>query len=263
MKKGLSQKLAFDQTRDTPRGVSLVFVYGDEKGIFNHIFFLGFTINYCYTSDRIPCKILCEGDLMDYKKSRDAVWQILIKNKISSLPISVEKICKSEHVRLFTYREGTKIIEQLSLESHTKGNDAFSFSQIIFYDDQTSLARQRFSIAHELGHIILHQPTYPTVLNREISPNDDPMEAEANVFASQLLAPMCVIHFLNVNTPQEIAELCQISRTAAEIRYQRLCLIRERDRKMVNTNGYGCFLLSPLERKVYTNFKRYILKNKR
>lgn len=200
---------------------------------------------------------------MDYKKSRDAVWQILIKNKISSLPISVEKICRSEHIRLLTYREGAKIIERLSLEDHTKDNDAFSFSRIIFYDDRTSLARQWFSIAHELGHIILHQPTYPTVLNREMSSNDDPMEAEANVFASRLLAPMCVIHFLNLSTPQEIAELCQISRTAAEIRYQRLCLIRERDRKMVESKGYGCFLLSPLERKVCSNFKRYILKNKR
>ena len=200
---------------------------------------------------------------MYYKKSRDAVWQILIKNKISSLPISVEKICRSECVRLLTYREGAKIIERLSLEDHTKDNDAFSFSRIIFYDDRTTLARQRFSVAHELGHIFLHQPTYPTVLNREISPNDDPMEAEANVFASRLLAPMCVIHFLNLSTPQEIAELCQISRTAAEIRYQRLCLIRERDRKMVGTKGYGCFLLSPLERKVYSRFKRYISKNQR
>lgn len=200
---------------------------------------------------------------MDYKKSRDAAWQILIKNKISGLPISVEKICKSERVRLLTYREGAKMIAQLSLEAHTKDNDAFSFSRIIFYDDRTSLTRQRFSIAHELGHILLHQPTYPTALNREISPHDDPLEAEANVFASRLLAPMCVIHFLNLNTPQELAELCQISRTAAEIRYQRLCLIRERDRKTATAKGRGCFLLSPLERKVYSNFKKYILKNKR
>ena len=200
---------------------------------------------------------------MNYKNSRDAAWQILSKNKISSLPISVEKICKAERIRLVTYAEGEETIRKLGLESHTVGNDAFSLAKIVFYDDTKPPARQRFSIAHEIGHIVLHDTDGATVLNREMSPNDDPLEHEANIFASRLLAPMCVLHFLGLNSPEEIAEVCHISMTAAQIRYQRLCELRERDAFFRLTKGYGCFLLSSLERKVYRQFEKYIEKNRR
>lgn len=199
---------------------------------------------------------------MNYKNSRDAAWQILIHNKISSLPVSVSKICERENIRLLTYREGAPIIEQARLENNVIGNDAFSMRRMVFYDDTKPPSRQRFSIAHEIGHIILHNPTSATVLNREMSPNDDPLESEANIFASRLLAPLCVLHLLNVRTPEEISELCNISLIAARIRYERLCVIRNRDRDMRDKNGYGCFLLSRLEREVCGNFSAYIEKNR-
>ena len=198
---------------------------------------------------------------MNYQNSRDAAWQMLIKNHISSLPVSVNNICKSEHIRLFTYQEGKRVIEQLSLQDHMHENDAFSFCHMIFFDDRQPITRQRFSVAHELGHIVLHPAVEATVLNREISPNDSPLETEANIFASRLLAPLCILHFLNLNSPQQIAELCQISMIAAKIRYQRLCDIRKRDERMRSKKGYGCFLLSPLEQQVYRNFENYIKSN--
>ena len=197
---------------------------------------------------------------MNYKNSRDAVWQLLIKNKVTTLPVSVHRLCRSEKIRLFTFSEGARLIKKLGLESHTEENDAFSFARIIFYDDRSSPQRQRFSVAHELGHIVLHAPTFPTVFNREISSNDNPLESEANVFASRLLAPMCVIHFLGLNSPKEIAKTCDISDVAAQIRYERLCAIRERDHLMRREKGYGCFLLSSLEKQVFQNFSPYIEK---
>lgn len=200
---------------------------------------------------------------MNYKNSRDAAWQILIKNKVSSLPVSVEKICKAEKIKLFTYAEGERIIRKLKLYENSIGNDAFSINRVVFYDDTKPKTRQRFSVAHEIGHIILHSPSEATVLNREICSNDSPLEQEANIFASRILAPLSILHFLNVSTAEEISEICNISFVAAEIRYQRLCEIRNRDLEMKKTKGYGCFLLSPLERAVYNNFKAYISENKR
>ena len=190
---------------------------------------------------------------MNYKNSRDAAWQMLIKNKVTSLPVSVYKICEAEGIRLLTYREGLPLIEGLKLQGHMIGNDAFSFNRAIFYDDSKPPARQRFSIAHEIGHIVLHESDGATVHNREMSPSDDPKEAEANIFASRLLAPICVLHFIGVGSPEEIAELCNISITAARYRFERLCLLRQRNK----------FLISPLERKVFKRFKAYIKKNKR
>ena len=200
---------------------------------------------------------------MNYKDSRDAAWQILIKYEIKSLPVSVSKICERENIRLLTYGEGAPIIERLRLENNVIGNDAFSMRRMIFYDDTKPPSRQRFSIAHEIGHILLHNPTGATVLNREMSPNDDPLEREANVFASRLLAPLCVLHFLNVRSPEEISELCNISITAARIRFERLSFVRKRDRDRREGGGRGCFLLSLLEREVYRNFASFIENNKR
>lgn len=197
---------------------------------------------------------------MNYKNARDEAWRLLIKNHTSELPVDVRKICKSERVRVLTYEQGKEVIESLGLQDHVRDNDAFSLARVIFYDDSTTPERQRFSIAHELGHIVLHASNGATVYNREVSPNDEPIESEANVFASRLLAPLCILHFLGVSSAQEISAFCAISNPAAEIRYRRLCKIRERDEQMRNKYGHGCFLLSPLERKVYRNFKRYIKK---
>ena len=195
---------------------------------------------------------------MNYKNSRDIAWQLLIKHKISSLPVNLSKICKAEHIRLFSYQEGAKLIQKLQLEEHMVENDAFSIGRVIFYNEENIIARQRFSIAHEMGHIFLHSSRDATVYNRDPSPNDDPLETEANIFASRLLAPLCVLHYLNVRSPEEIAEICNISITAARIRMERLNEIRKRDEAFWRTSGRGCFLLSPYERTVFEMFAPFI-----
>lgn len=200
---------------------------------------------------------------MNYKNSRDVAWQILIKNKVSSLPVDVQQICKANHIRCFTYGEGAQLIEKLKLKGNTIGNDAFSIGRVIFYDSQMPVTRQRFSIAHEIGHILLHNPTGATVYNREPSPSDDPIESEANIFASRLLAPLCVLHYLNVQTPEEIAKFCNISITAAQIRFERLCRVRNKDRDFLQAKGHGCFLSAPMERDVLRLFERYIQEHRR
>ena len=86
------------------------------------------------------------------------------------------------------------------------------------------------------------------MLNREPSLEDDPLEQAANVFASRLLAPACVLWGCNMQSAAEIAQLCGISQTAAEFRWERLQLLYQR----------GKFLTSPLERQVYAQFRPYI-----
>ena len=179
------------------------------------------------------------------------------------MPVNVQKICRNERIRLITYAEGEKIVRKLHLESNTVDNDAFSIGRVIFYDASKPIVRQRFSIAHEIGHILLHSTENATVYNREPSPDDNPLEAEANIFASRLLAPLCVLHNLGVQSAEEIAQICHISITSAKIRLERLQEIRERDEKRRDILGRGCFLLSPFERKVCQLFSNYIQKNRR
>ncbi|MBP3307935.1 MAG: ImmA/IrrE family metallo-endopeptidase [Clostridia bacterium] len=205
---------------------------------------------------------------MNYKLARDIAWRVLINNKVSSLPVDVFEICKAEGIFIFTYKSAEAILKELHIEEQNRDSDAFCFGRFIFYDDTKPLTRQRFSIAHELGHILLHLTDDKYDANRfrkvkdELPCRTDSTEAEANTFAARILAPLCVLQYLNVSSPDEIAELCDIGYTAARVRFERLCKIRARSAKRRREKGFGTFLIEGYERLVLDNFKDYIEKNK-
>ena len=201
---------------------------------------------------------------MNYKKARDLAWKILLECNIRSLPVDVFAICRHYGITVLSYSNGEHFIRELDLAEHIVDNDAFSLGSVIFYDDTKPPERKRFSIAHEIGHIFLHivQNNIATAYNREPGPNDDPIEAEANIFASRLLAPLCVLQFLNLNSAREISRVCEISYSAAALRYNRLCEIRRRNSARRKAKNHGTFLLSRLERKVIEAFSEYIEENK-
>lgn len=188
-----------------------------------------------------------------YKKSRDRAWEILIRHKISALPVDVFKICKDSGVSIYTYDSGKDLINRFKLSSHTD-NDGFSVKinsrYFIFYNSNIQpFGRIRFTIAHEMGHIALrHIRGNATLWNRGEDKTNDPREVQANIFASRLLAPACVLMELNIQTADDLQAVTGLSHTAAEIRLKRLNELRTR----------GKFYLSPLERQVYKNFEKYI-----
>jgi hypothetical protein len=96
--------------------------------------------------------------------------------------------------------------------------------------------RQRFSIAHELGHLEIHRHLSSVVLcgshDIGVHPrrgNDDDVEQEANRFASALLmpkrffAPLCKDEKPSLNLVAELANTFYVSVTAAALRYLRFC----------------------------------------
>lgn len=189
----------------------------------------------------------------DYQKARDAAWQILIDCGVKELPVKVVKICQELGIAAFSYEKGHSIIEKLNLLEHTNRTDGFTIfpdEPTIFYNAGMSAARCRFTIAHELGHLVLGhiQRGQVTAINREPTLGDSPEETAANQFAVRLLAPSCVLWGLNLHTPEEISEICGISLTAATFRAQRMDILYKR----------GKFLISPLEQQVYSLFKNFI-----
>ena len=146
------------------------------------------------------------------------------------------------------------MIEQADLGQAVHLTDGMTFyagkTPFILFEERVPPARARFTIAHELGHIILGhvRPGEVTTVNREPDPGDAPEERAANQFAARLLAPACVLWGLGVHTPEEIMELCRISRQAARFRADRMKELYRRDR----------FLTSPLEREVYQRFQGFI-----
>lgn len=189
-----------------------------------------------------------------YQRSRDAAWQLLIDAGADQLPINLNIICEKLGVNVYTYQRAESILSKTGLTKLTQDTDGMTFligeKPIIMYDPIRYAPRIRFTIAHELGHLILGHVSKGqcTVMNREPAPNDAPEEMAANQFATRLLAPACVLWGLNLHSAEEIADVCQISHQAAAFRAERMAILYER----------GKFLTSPLERQVYSQFGPFI-----
>lgn len=66
----------------------------------------------------------------------------------------------------------------------------------LYVNEADSTSRQLFTMAHELGHWMLHRPifeadpeSYPVLPRFQDPDRDNPLEKEANAFAANLLVP--------------------------------------------------------------------------
>lgn len=180
----------------------------------------------------------------DYQKSRDLAWEILLRERITELPVKVGPLCRQMGIIVGYYDSA----DDNDGESTIVDGQAY-----IRIATGKPVRRQRFTCAHELGHILLGHTGKYKLVNREPSRGDNPIEQAANVFAARLLAPACVLWALNARTPEEIAALCDISHQAASFRAERMDLLYRRNK----------FLSSPLERQVYAQFSDFIQQNRR
>lgn len=190
----------------------------------------------------------------DYQKARDLSWEVLIRNNVCELPVKIVPICRNYGIRVRAYQDNTDVLEKLNLMDMMDRTDGFltyiSGEPVIFYDQRCVPGRQRFTIAHELGHYLLGHvmPGQVTSINREPAPGDSPEERQANQFAARVLAPACVLWGLDLHSADEIAEACGISRAAAAFRAERMQELYRR----------GRFLTAPQEKQVYRQFENFI-----
>ena len=189
-----------------------------------------------------------------YQQSRNLSWEVLINEGVTALPVKMGELCAALGLEV--------IITELDSVSGDGKTVSVDGKPYILIDGRTSVRRQRFTLAHEVGHVLLGHVGRYKLVNREPAPGDNPIEQAANVFASRLLAPACVLWALDVHTPEEIAELCNISRTAAEFRARRMELLYAREARFLKEKGQSCFLSSPLEREVFEQFRDFIDRQK-
>lgn len=190
----------------------------------------------------------------NYKKSRNAAWEILLACGVDKLPVNLNEVLRHLGVLAYSYSRSRDMLESTGLAEIAKqvsGLTFYSGSQpVILYNDAESSQRIRFTIGHELGHIVLGhvQPGEHTCQNREPQLGDSPTEQAANRFAADLLAPACVLWGLDLHRAEDIAKVCKISIQAAHFRAERMEILYQRNK----------FLLHPLERAVYQQFEPYI-----
>lgn len=190
----------------------------------------------------------------NYQHARDAAWKILVDCDIRSLPVNVGAICKQRRYKLYAYSRNEDLLINSGLCEQSRMTDGFTVrtdtDYAIFYNDANPVPRQRFTVAHEIGHIVLGHigDGEYTTINREPTPNDDSLETQANQFAVRLLAPAYVLHELRAFAPEQISELCGISMQAAKFRAGRMKMLEKRQR----------YLSHPLERAVARQFTQFI-----
>lgn len=99
---------------------------------------------------------------------------------------------------------------------------------LIVWNDDTAdnnvLGRQRWTKAHELGHVVLkHLPmTAQKKMSRDgfYSKHDDELEEEADLFAALLLCPWALYRQLYIDSAADIENIFGLSEMAANIRWQ-------------------------------------------
>lgn len=210
-------------------------------------------MKYCEILAKIAGEVIFMS-YSKYKNARDIAWEILLECGVNTLPVRLSIICDHYGWTLTDYQTGAPSLALLGLEGLTKRTDGFCAvtknHTYIFFNSTLPTGRQRFTIAHEIGHLVLGHVGRGnvTTVNREPSPKDSPTERQANQFAARLLAPACVLHELGAVTPETIQQACGLSRQAANFRAARMQELERRNR----------YYVSPLERLVLQQFASHI-----
>lgn len=161
---------------------------------------------------------------------------LLEKCEVTKAPVPVRKIAK--HL-------GAEVRSE-PLEGHVSGLIYISVGQspVIGVNSSHSKERQRFTIAHELGHLLFHatpgmhiderKQTFIAFRDSNSSKGDDPDEVEANYFAAELLMPESIVRrdfleFKKGTCPEDaiesLARRYRVSLQSMTIRLTRLSLV--------------------------------------
>lgn len=123
----------------------------------------------------------------DLRRSRAAARDILDHFRVAKPPIDPMQLATALGVDVSPMSAGT--VTEPSVDGYLDFNEGAPF---IRYNPGKSLTRQRFTVAHEIGHLMLHplERKYRDVLS---NPRQGYEEAQANRFAAQLLMPSAMV----------------------------------------------------------------------
>jgi Zn-dependent peptidase ImmA (M78 family) len=147
-----------------------------------------------------------------------AVKTCLDENFITSPPVSPIEIASNNGIKVF-------FAEFPKQEIDVSGFFDFK-TNCIYVNKEEPPRRQTFTIAHELGHAILHgnlfrthPEDYKVLLRTPIGASDDPLEKEANAFAAQLLVPKNMLaRYGTIANTSELARLFNVSEDVIRFR---------------------------------------------
>lgn len=144
---------------------------------------------------------------------QNTILELYSKCNIKSFPIDCLKILQDCNIIVVPYSEIKQKRPALYKMCKTFSGDAFKLGFTVYYNDLKQKNRIRFSLMHELGHILLCHDDNPT----------KEMEQDANIFSSNILAPRMAIHYAKCQNYNEVSKLFNISQQAADIAFKDYC----------------------------------------
>ncbi|MCQ2482260.1 MAG: ImmA/IrrE family metallo-endopeptidase [Clostridia bacterium] len=158
----------------------------------------------------------------DKARIESAVKAVYARTKINEFPIDIDSVYRCYDISVIKYSDLPYVdIIRAVAASEDGFCGQINGHYVVFYNDSVSEVRIRFTLMHELGHIVLGHDKQG---RRE--------EAEANYFASQMLVPDSALEYMlatvtkgNENTVENIVEQItagfRVSTQCAKITYHR------------------------------------------
>ncbi len=147
----------------------------------------------------------------------------IVRRRQREAPIQVLEIARDLGLRVYRTDGWPDGLSGMIRKDRKRGGES---GYAIFANSRHSMTRRRFTIAHEIGHFVLHRD----LIGDGIS--DDALyrsrlggfrETEANRFAANLLMPWKLIREAvdsGTDTVADLARLFQVSRSAMSIRLE-------------------------------------------
>jgi Zn-dependent peptidase ImmA (M78 family) len=145
----------------------------------------------------------------DYARVNTEVTRILRQFEVKSPPVNVLNIARELGLAVHFVRFSGKFNRVSGFYDATE--------HAIYVNAEEYPLRQTFTIAHELGHSLMHrdwaQSTEYKLLMRDPDAHEvNPYEKEANVFAANLLVPRHILdQYVKDRTEQELSRLFAVS----------------------------------------------------
>lgn len=159
---------------------------------------------------------------MDEWMSKHTLYRMIhsfISDNPDFLYTDITLFCKSKDWNIVPYKEVNKELMQISKDGYTfYENNVFS----IFYNEDRPKGRQRFTISHEIGHIILYHHLYVPSKILTSNKNKGIWECQADTFAQNILFPIEWAENLKGQNINGIAKYLGVSKEMVNVRYNNL-----------------------------------------
>lgn len=163
---------------------------------------------------------LLMNDRANYQRAEGEALRLLKEYGLTEPPVNPRWVADALNVKVTFVRFSGE-------ESQVSGFYDYDENEIVVNEEEFA-PRQTFTIAHELGHKVLHDEwakssSYRVLLRDQNQQSRDAHEREADAFAANLLMPRFMLDtYVEHHTPQQLARLFAVSLPAMKARLAHL-----------------------------------------